>query len=106
MPLKDVEVRKVASGLTTLANEKQKEQRDKASGKKKPKTAGKPALGAARLSNRYVENVLVFFPSNTRASSTDTTQTYTMKRWTILVATPMTSCRLVPLDIIIIALPY
>jgi len=48
MPLKDVEVRKVASGLTTLANEKQKEQRDKASGKKKPKTAAKPALGAAK----------------------------------------------------------
>jgi len=52
MPLKDVEVRKVASGLTTLANEKQKEARDKASGKKKPKSAGKPALGAAKASNR------------------------------------------------------
>jgi len=48
MPLKDVEVRKVASGLTTLANEKQKEQRDKASGKKKPKTATKPGLGGAK----------------------------------------------------------
>jgi translation initiation factor 3 subunit J len=43
MPLKDVEVRKAASGLTTLANEKQKEQRDKASGKKKPKATAKPA---------------------------------------------------------------
>ncbi|KAJ7031348.1 translation initiation factor eIF3 subunit [Mycena alexandri] len=52
MPLKDVEVRKVASGLTTLANEKQKEQRDKASGKKKPKTGGKPALGAAKSSGK------------------------------------------------------
>ncbi|KAJ7476080.1 eukaryotic translation initiation factor 3 subunit J [Mycena latifolia] len=52
MPLKDVEVRKVASGLTTLANEKQKEQRDKASGKKKPKSAGKPALGAAKASGK------------------------------------------------------
>ncbi|KAJ7151636.1 eukaryotic translation initiation factor 3 subunit J [Mycena filopes] len=52
MPLKDVEVRKVASGLTTLANEKQKEQRDKASGKKKPKTGGKPALGAAKASGK------------------------------------------------------
>ncbi|EED80116.1 predicted protein, partial [Postia placenta Mad-698-R] len=31
MPLRDVEVRKTASVLTTLANEKQKEQRDKAS---------------------------------------------------------------------------
>ncbi|KAJ7928814.1 eukaryotic translation initiation factor 3 subunit J [Mycena leptocephala] len=52
MPLKDVEVRKVASGLTTLANEKQKEQRDKASGKKKPKATGKPALGAAKASSK------------------------------------------------------
>jgi len=52
IPLKDVEVRKVASGLTALANEKQKEQRDKASGKKKPKMAVKPALGAAKLSNK------------------------------------------------------
>lgn len=48
MPLKDVEVRKVASGLTTLSNEKQKEQRDKASGKKKPKTTPKPGLGGAK----------------------------------------------------------
>ena len=53
-PLRDVEVRKVASGLTTLANEKQKEQRDKASGKKKPKTVGKPTLGAAKPSSKYV----------------------------------------------------
>ncbi|KAF7316694.1 Eukaryotic translation initiation factor 3 subunit J [Mycena chlorophos] len=52
MPLKDVEVRKVASGLTTLSNEKQKEQRDKASGKKKPKAAGKPILGATKASGR------------------------------------------------------
>jgi len=51
-PLKDVEVRKVASGLTTLANEKQKEQREKASGKKKPKTAAKPTLGAAKPSGK------------------------------------------------------
>jgi len=51
-PLKDVEVRKAASGLTTLANEKQKEQRDKASGKKKPKAAAKPGLGAAKLGNK------------------------------------------------------
>lgn len=48
MTLRDVEVRKVASGLTTLANEKQKEARDKASGKKKPKTTGKPILGAVK----------------------------------------------------------
>jgi len=51
-PLKDVEVRKVASGLTTLANEKQKEQRDKASGKKKPKAANKPGLGGLKSSAR------------------------------------------------------
>ena len=53
MPLKDVEVRKVASGLTTLANEKQKEQRDKASGKKKPKAASKPGLVGAKSSSKY-----------------------------------------------------
>jgi translation initiation factor 3 subunit J len=47
-PLKDVEVRKAASGLTTLANEKQREARDKASGKKKPKTANKPTLGSVK----------------------------------------------------------
>lgn len=51
-PLKDVEVRKAASGLTTLANEKQKEQRDKSSGKKKPKAASKPGLGPAKLSSK------------------------------------------------------
>lgn len=51
-PLKDVDVRKAASGLTTLANEKQKEQRDKASGKKKPKAAAKPALSGARSATR------------------------------------------------------
>ncbi|EIW57682.1 translation initiation factor eIF3 subunit [Trametes versicolor FP-101664 SS1] len=51
-PLRDVEVRKVASALTTLSNEKQKEQRDKASGKKKPKATAKPALGAAKPSSK------------------------------------------------------
>lgn len=53
-PLKDVEVRKVASGLTTLANEKQKEQRDKASGKKKTKAAAKPTLGSAKALTKWV----------------------------------------------------
>lgn len=43
-PMKDVEVRKAASVLTTLANEKQKEQRD--GGKKKK--VGKPALGSVK----------------------------------------------------------
>ncbi|KAH8831609.1 eukaryotic translation initiation factor 3 subunit J [Flagelloscypha sp. PMI_526] len=52
--LKDVEIRKVASGLTTLANEKQKEQRDIASGKKKK--AAKPVLGAAKASSKYDTN--------------------------------------------------
>ncbi|KZT67966.1 eukaryotic translation initiation factor 3 subunit J [Daedalea quercina L-15889] len=52
IPLRDVEVRKAASGLTTLANEKQKEQRDKTSGKKKPKAATKPVLGATKVSNK------------------------------------------------------
>ncbi|KAF8808678.1 translation initiation factor eIF3 subunit [Phlegmacium glaucopus] len=52
MPLKDVEVRKVASGLTTLANEKQKEQREKASGKKKPKAASKPGLAGLKSSSK------------------------------------------------------
>ncbi|KAL0579302.1 Translation initiation factor 3 subunit J component [Marasmius crinis-equi] len=55
-PLKDVEVRKAASGLTTLANEKQKEQRDKASGKKKTKASSKPGLGAAKVSNKLDVN--------------------------------------------------
>ena len=54
LPLKDVEVRKVASGLTTLANEKQKEQRDKQSGKKRPKAASKPGLAGAKVSARHV----------------------------------------------------
>jgi len=51
-PLRDVDVRKAASGLTTLANEKQREQREKASGKKKPKSAGKPVLGASKVGNK------------------------------------------------------
>jgi len=51
-PLRDVDVRKAVSGLTTLANEKQREQREKASGKKKPKSVGKPVLGASKLGNK------------------------------------------------------
>ncbi|KAJ1307798.1 hypothetical protein OPQ81_001881 [Rhizoctonia solani] len=50
--LRDVDIRKAASTLSTLANEKQKEQRDKASGKKKPKAALKPALGAAKVNSK------------------------------------------------------
>jgi len=52
LPLKDVEIRKVASGLTALSNEKQKEQREKASGKKKPKAVTKPVLGSAKVSSK------------------------------------------------------
>lgn len=52
LPLKDIEVRKVASGLTALSNEKQKEQREKASGKKKPKSATKPVLGSSKVSSK------------------------------------------------------
>ncbi len=51
-PIRDVDVRKAASGLTTLANEKQKEQRDKSSGKKKTKGAAKPALAGTRALSR------------------------------------------------------
>lgn len=56
--LKDIEVRKIASVLTTLANEKQKEQRDKASGKKKVKGAAKPVLGGLKAVNKYVKFLL------------------------------------------------
>lgn len=51
-PLRDVDVRKVASGLTTLANEKQREARDKTSGKKKKAT--KPVLGSTKAIGKYV----------------------------------------------------
>ncbi|KAH7090851.1 translation initiation factor eIF3 subunit [Auriculariales sp. MPI-PUGE-AT-0066] len=51
-PLKDVETRKVASTLTALANEKQKEQRDKATGKGKKKTTSKPILGLGKTAGK------------------------------------------------------
>ncbi|GBE87865.1 Eukaryotic translation initiation factor 3 subunit J [Sparassis crispa] len=57
IPLRDVEVRKAASALTTLANEKQREQRDKTSGKKKPKVVVKPALGAAKAAAKFDTSV-------------------------------------------------
>lgn len=44
-PLKDVECRKAASGLTTLSNAKQAEAK---AGKGKGKKGGKPALGASK----------------------------------------------------------
>jgi len=55
--LTDVEVRKAASGLTTLANEKQKEAKDKAGGKKKGKGAAKPALGGAKTASKFDTDV-------------------------------------------------
>jgi len=57
-PLRDVDVRKAASGLTTLANEKQKEQRDKSSGKKKKKPALSGTKGSARVDTAAYEDAL------------------------------------------------
>lgn len=48
LPLVDIQVREVASGLTALANEKQKAQKEAAGGKKKSKAATKPVLGASK----------------------------------------------------------
>jgi translation initiation factor 3 subunit J len=58
-PLRDVEVRKVASGLTTLANEKQREARDKTSGKKKK--APKPVLGSTKVAGKCVSDPWAYF---------------------------------------------
>jgi len=55
-PLRDVDIRKAASGLTTLANEKQKEAKDKTGGKKK-KAVVKPVLGGARTANKHDTNL-------------------------------------------------
>jgi len=49
-PLKDLEVRKASSALATLANEKQKAQREADKGIKKK---AKPALGGAKTANAY-----------------------------------------------------
>lgn len=49
-PLRDVDVRKTASALTVVANEKQKEQKDAAGGKKKG--SNRPALGASKTIGR------------------------------------------------------
>ncbi|KAG8741751.1 Translation initiation factor 3 subunit J component [Ceratobasidium sp. 414] len=53
--LRDVDIRKAASALSALGNEKQKEQRDKASGKKKPKAAQKPGLGLSKPGPKKVD---------------------------------------------------
>jgi translation initiation factor 3 subunit J len=50
-PLRDVDIRKAASGLTALANEKQREAKEKTTGKKKKPV--KPALGGAKTVNKY-----------------------------------------------------
>lgn len=60
-PLRDIDVRKAASTLSAVANEKQKEQREKASGKKKPKAALKPVLGAAKANNKCVVSSVIQF---------------------------------------------
>lgn len=92
MPLKDVEVRKAASGLTTLANEKQREQKDKSGGKKK-KGSAKPVLGAAKVAGKYV------FPSLHLNSNTDRDVfvgwilAYMTRRSTTLAQTQTISCR-------------
>ena len=58
-PLRDVEVRKVASGLTALANEKQREARDKTSGKKKKPP--KPVLGSTKVIGKCVSDLWACF---------------------------------------------
>lgn len=94
VPLRDVEVRKVASGLTALANEKQKEAKDKAGGKKKK--AAKPALGSTKAFGKCVSHpgayskfsilTLVFLGP---------IQAYMKKLWMTLVAIRTTLCELV-----------
>jgi translation initiation factor 3 subunit J len=51
-PLKDTDVRKTASGLTTLASMKQQGAKDKAGGKKKPKAA--VVVGGAKGPNKCI----------------------------------------------------
>jgi len=53
--LRDVDVRRAASALTTLANEKIKEKQQ--TGKKKTKAAAKPILGAAKTVNKIDTSV-------------------------------------------------
>ena len=93
-PLRDVEVRKVASGLTALANEKQKEAKEKTSGKKKK--APKPILGGSKVVGKCVSDFRVHpkFWILTLAVI-GPIQTYTTKLWMISVTIQMTSCELV-----------
>jgi translation initiation factor 3 subunit J len=89
-PLKDVEIRKVASALTTLANEKQKEARDKASGKKKK--GGKPALGGAKAVKAFVTSVFSCSPLTITLPVPILVST--MKLLMISETIPMTLCNL------------
>lgn len=93
-PLRDVEVRKVASGLTTLANEKQREARDKASGKKKK--AAKPVLGSVKAIGKCVSEPKArtgppHFWILTQVVQ-GPIQTCTRKHWMTLVTMRTTSC--------------
>lgn len=90
MPLRDVEVRKVSSALTTLANEKQKEQRDKSAGKKKTKGSAKPGLGAAKVANKCVMSCSLESASLIRY--TGWTQVYMTRHWMTLGPMQTTSC--------------
>lgn len=100
-PLKDVETRKVASSLTTLANEKQREAKDKASGKKKK--AAKPTLGSAKVASKCV--FLILFPKKIIIGLTDfhlvtgLTPQYTTRRWTTLEPMQTISCRYLTFDL-------
>jgi hypothetical protein len=80
-PLRDVEVRKAASGLTTLANEKQKAQRDAASGKKKSKAATKPALGSAKVAGKCVPTPVSPLLRIADRFTELLTRTYTTSHW-------------------------
>ena len=91
-PLKDVEVRKAASGLTTLANEKQKEQRS--AGKKKPKAATKPAVGSMKAGGKYVY-LRVFASREADLGIIDLIPACMMRRSMILEVMRMILCRLV-----------
>jgi translation initiation factor 3 subunit J len=94
IPLRDVEVRKVASGLTALANEKQKESKDKTGGKKKK--APKPVLGSSKafgkcVSDPGVHSKFWMFTSVVLGL----TRAFTRKLWMTSVKIQMTSCELV-----------
>lgn len=95
-PLRDVEIKKVASGLTALANEKQKEAKDKGKSKKKPP---KPVLGSSKALGKYVSDsemhldcsrwrMLMFVVPGL-------IQSYTTKLWTTSVTIQTISCELV-----------